>query len=120
MSRDARPLQRQVGAALVAPLPVAQIAQRDLAAPLDPRALAVNDDVVVLDDVQPGPILVIVAGVDDDHVLIRPAPVNHRVVNAVAVHVQEKAIQRLADRECGHIVGLHQVEERAGIGAARL
>lgn len=63
------------------------------------------------------PVLVDVAGVDDEEVLALFKAVQVRVVNGVSVRVRDDAVLRLVEVERKHVAGKHMLQERYLIGA---
>ena len=63
------------------------------------------------------PVLVDVAGVDDEEVLAFFKAVQVRVVDGVAVRVRDDAVLRLVEVERKHVAGKHMLQERHLIGA---
>ena len=63
------------------------------------------------------PVLVDVAGVDDEEVLALFKAVQVRVVNGVAVRVRDDAVLRLVEVERKHVAGQNMLQERHLIGA---
>ena len=64
------------------------------------------------------PVLVDVAGVDDEEVLALFKAVQVRVVNGVSVRVRDDAVLRLIEVERKHVAGKHMLQEGDLIGAS--
>ena len=62
------------------------------------------------------PVLVDVAGVDDEEVLALFKAVQVRVVDGVSVRVRDDAVLRLVEVERKHVAGKHMLQERYLIG----
>ncbi len=71
---------------------------------------------------EPGPVFVLAAGVEDDHELVFAFTIDNDVVDDAARAVEQQRVLRLAGDEFGNVVGRHKLEEveRAGAGDADL
>ena len=69
---------------------------------------------------EPGQVALVVGGVGDGQIAIRPEPVGEEVVEHAAVLVAEQRVLRAALRELGHVVAHEPLEQGAGAGAAGL
>ena len=108
----ARPLQRNIHAHIGAFFGIAQVAQIHAAAKsLRPRAGVVNFHCAISHSIEPGPVFVVVGGVDHHQIDFFGPAVNQQVVNDFGIGGQEMGIKRLTHAQRSNIVAAHAVEE---------
>ena len=105
-------LQGDIDAHVGACLRVAQVAQDGTARQRrGPRGCAVDENLALQNGVQPGPIFVIIGGIDHHQVVFFGAAVDQRVVDHVGIGIKELRVAGFAHRQGGDIVAADAVEE---------
>ena len=114
-------LQRNIHAHIRAGLWVAQVADdRGIAERAAAGPQGIDLHFAVPDGFQPGPVLVVVGGVDHHEEFVHGPPVNQRVVDDIGIRVEQVRIERLARPQRADRVGAEAVQEGGRIRTLHL